>query len=79
MQVFDLTEMKNMFHLKWKPIVVFYLVFDLVSRFIHLIQMVIIYWLLTSWIIIFIIHPTLKLIKSWVLFSWWLNNLICQI
>ena len=42
--------MKNMFHLK-KNLVVFYQVFHLVSRFIPLIQMVIIYWLLTESII----------------------------
>ena len=49
MQVFDL---------RWKTclisdenLVVFYLVFDLVSRFNQLTQMAIIYWLLTEWII----------------------------
>ena len=49
MQVFDL---------RWKTcfisdenLVVFYLVFHYVSKFIHLTQMVVIYWLLTAWII----------------------------
>ena len=50
MQVFDL-RWKTCFISK-ENLVVFYLVFHLVSRFIPLIQMVIIiYWLLTEWII----------------------------
>ena len=77
MQVFDLTEMKNMFHPRWKPSGVL----SGVSLGIkihppdpnghHL--------LASDFMNNFIIHPTLKLIKSWVLFPWWLNNLICHI
>ena len=67
MQVFDLTEMKNMFHLRWKPIKIH----PPVPNGHHL--------LASDFMNNFIIHPILKLIKSWVLFSWWLNNLICHI
>ena len=48
----------QMFDLRWKTcfisdenLVVFHLVFHWVSRFIHLTQMEVIYWLLTAWII----------------------------
>ena len=48
----------EMFDLRWKKsflsdenLVVFHLVFHWVSRFIHLTQMEVIYWLLTAWII----------------------------
>ena len=45
MQVFDLRR-KNMFHLRCKPSGFLYLVFYLKSKFIHLTQMVVLYWLL---------------------------------
>ena len=48
----------QMFDLRWKTcfisdenLVVFHLVFHWVSRFIHLTEMEVIYWLLTAWII----------------------------
>ena len=48
----------QVFELRWKTCfisnenpVVFYLVFHYVSKFIHLTQMVVIYWLLTAWVI----------------------------
>ena len=77
MQVFDLTEMKNMFHLRWKPSGVLSGVWFGIKIYPpdpnghHL--------LASGFMNNFIIHPILKLIKSWVLFSWWLNNLICHI
>ena len=45
MQVIDLRR-KNMFHLRCKPSGFLYLVFYLKSKFIHLTQMVVLYWLL---------------------------------
>ena len=45
------SQMKNMYHLRSNTGGIFYLVFQYVSRFIHLTQMVVFYWLLTAWIL----------------------------
>ena len=66
----------EMFDLRWKTcfiseenLVVFYLVFHWVSKFIHLNQMEVIYWLLTEWIINELekeVWKAVGLLKNWI-------------
>ena len=66
----------EMFDLRWKTcflseenLVVFHLVFHWVSKFIHLNQMEVIYWLLTEWIINEFekeVWKAVGLLKNWI-------------
>ena len=72
----------EMFDLRWKTcfisdenLVVFHLVFHWVSRFIHLTQMEVIYWLLTAWIINEFENSNLtSLLKKWRSFFLWISG-----